>query len=83
MGMLAESVDHVIGVDTHRDSHTAAVLDRTGSVLARGDQGGNAGRCSAWVHGCGSATAEVLRKGTFSTPGRSYVQGANGVGDLG
>lgn len=46
-------------------------------------EGGNAGRCSAWVLGCGSATAEVLRKGTFSTPGRSYVQGANGVGDLG
>ena len=27
MGMLAERVDHVIGVDTHRDAHTAAVLD--------------------------------------------------------
>ncbi len=34
MGMLAEDVDHVIGVDTHRDSHTAAVLDTTGAVLA-------------------------------------------------
>ena len=35
MGMLAEQVDHVIGVDTHRDSHTAAVLDTTGAVLAQ------------------------------------------------
>jgi transposase len=34
MGMLAEQVDHVIGVDTHRDSHTAAVVDPTGAVLA-------------------------------------------------
>ncbi len=34
MGMLADHVDHVIGVDTHRDSHTAAVLDTTGSVRA-------------------------------------------------
>lgn len=34
MGMLAEHVDHVIGVDTHRDSHTAAVLDTTGALLA-------------------------------------------------
>ena len=34
MGMLAQRVDHVIGVDTHRDSHTAAVLDTTGGVIA-------------------------------------------------
>jgi transposase len=33
VGMLAELVDHVIGVDTHRDSHTAAVLDTNGRVL--------------------------------------------------
>src|SRR6266568_3047477 len=34
LGMLAQRVDHVIGVDTHRDSHTAAVLDTTGGVVA-------------------------------------------------
>jgi transposase len=34
MGMLADEVDHVIGVDTHRDSLTAAVTDPTGAVLA-------------------------------------------------
>jgi hypothetical protein len=33
MGMLAERVDHVVGVDTHRDSHSAAiVVARTGEV---------------------------------------------------
>ena len=34
MGILAEQVDHVIGVDTHRDSHSAAVVAaRTGAVV--------------------------------------------------
>ena len=34
MGMLAERVDHVVGVDTHRDSHSAAiVVAGTGEVL--------------------------------------------------
>jgi transposase len=36
MSMLAELVDVVIGVDTHKHTHTAAVLDaRTGAVRAR------------------------------------------------
>jgi transposase len=36
MPMLAELVEVVIGVDTHADTHTAAVLDAgTGGVLAR------------------------------------------------
>ena len=36
MSMLAELAEVVIGVDTHKDSHTAAVVDvRTGGVLAR------------------------------------------------
>lgn len=35
MSMLAGHVDFVIGVDTHRDSNTAAVIDAvTGAVLA-------------------------------------------------
>lgn len=34
MSMLSGRVDHVIGVDTHRDTHTAAVVDAvTGGVL--------------------------------------------------
>jgi transposase len=36
MSMLAELVEVVIGVDTHSQTHTAAVIDaRTGAVLAR------------------------------------------------
>ncbi|MGY2082846.1 IS110 family transposase [Blastococcus sp. SYSU DS0539] len=36
MSMLAELVEVVIGVDTHKDTHTVAVVDaRTGGVLAR------------------------------------------------
>lgn len=34
MGILAEQVDHVIGVDTHRDSHSAAIVAAvTGAVV--------------------------------------------------
>jgi hypothetical protein len=34
MGILAEQVDHVIGVDTHRDSHSAAIVEAaTGAVV--------------------------------------------------
>lgn len=32
--MLADQVDAVIGVDTHRDTHTAAVVRPTGAVIA-------------------------------------------------
>ena len=34
--MLAEQVDYVVGVDTHRDQHALAVVDaRTGAVVAQ------------------------------------------------
>jgi transposase len=33
--MLAEQVDHVIGVDTHRDSNTAAILNPAGALQAQ------------------------------------------------
>jgi transposase len=32
--MLEGKVDQVIGVDTHRDRHAAAILDRNGGVVA-------------------------------------------------
>ena len=35
MGMLEGQVQFVIGVDTHRDTHTAAVCGPTGAVLAQ------------------------------------------------
>ena len=34
MSMLAESVDAVIGVDTHTDTHTACLLDAAGREIA-------------------------------------------------
>jgi len=44
--MLEGRVDHVIGVDTHRDTHAAAVLDPNGGVRAHvevtADQAGHA-----------------------------------------
>ena len=35
MPMLEGKVDHVIGVDTHRDTHAAAILDRNGGLVAQ------------------------------------------------
>jgi transposase len=46
MAMLAESVDAVVGVDTHTDTHTACLLDRLGrevvTVTVPADPGGYA-----------------------------------------
>ena len=42
--MLAEQTDFVIGVDTHRDRHSAAILASSGGLVdetsASADQGG-------------------------------------------
>ena len=35
MPILEGKVDHVIGVDTHRDRHTAAILDPNGGLVAQ------------------------------------------------
>ena len=35
MPMLEGNIDYVIGVDTHRDAHAAAILDRNGGLVAR------------------------------------------------
>ena len=35
MPMLEGKVDAVIGVDTHRDAHTAAILDRNGGLVTQ------------------------------------------------
>jgi transposase len=32
--MLADQIDHVIGVDTHKDSHSTAVVNPIGAVVA-------------------------------------------------
>jgi hypothetical protein len=33
--LLEGNIDHVIGVDTHRDAHAAAILDCSGGLLAQ------------------------------------------------
>jgi len=33
--MLEGKIDHVIGVDTHRDAHAAAILDPNGGLVAQ------------------------------------------------
>jgi hypothetical protein len=33
--MLEGNIDHVIGVDTHRDAHAAAIHDRNGGLVAQ------------------------------------------------
>ena len=38
--MLADDLDVVIGVDTHKHTHTAAALSATGGVLAKDEPGG-------------------------------------------
>jgi transposase len=41
--MLAEQVDYVVGVDTHRDQHALAIVDvRTGAVIAQTTAAANA-----------------------------------------
>ena len=52
MARLADTVDAVIGVDTHTDTHTACLMDRLGRQLAvitiAADPGG-CGRLLAWA----------------------------------
>ena len=53
MAMLAELVEVVIGVDTHKHTHTAAVVAAaTGAVLDAGDRAGRprpaTGSCCSW-----------------------------------
>ena len=71
MGMLAEQVDYVIGVDTHRDAHTAAIVDAsTGAVVAqttmRGRRVGLSSGC------CASPTTRAAAVGS----GRSRAPAA-------
>jgi transposase len=39
MSMVADEVEFVIGVDTHKHGHSAAIVDRNGAVLAEGEVG--------------------------------------------
>ncbi len=46
--MLAEQVDYVVGVDTHRDQHALAIVDaHTGAVIAQTTTAASAGGSSS------------------------------------
>ena len=51
MAMLAELVDGVIGVDTHRDTLTAAAVTNLGGVLAQATTSADA---AGYQHSCSS-----------------------------
>jgi transposase len=67
MDMLAESVDAVIGVDTHTDTHTACLLDNTGREL-----GVVTVKASPWGYG------ELLKWARHSSPGPALVWAIEG-----
>jgi transposase len=50
--MLADVVDAVVGVDTHRDSHQVEIASRTGTPIATCQIGNDAGGFAellAWI----------------------------------
>jgi hypothetical protein len=59
MGMLEGQVEFVIGVDTHRDTHTAAVCDPTGAVLAHA----TVATTTAGIGGCWAGPSGTHRGG--------------------
>jgi len=77
---LAEQVDAVVGIDTHRDTHEAEIADATGAAIATikisNDSAGFA-TLLAWVaeHAPGSRIA-ISIEGT-----RSYGVGRPRLGD--
>src|SRR5438552_457451 len=52
MTMLADRVDFVIGVDTHKQAHTAVTLDRLGALVAEKDAKANVAGYRALLGSC-------------------------------
>jgi transposase len=67
MSMLAKSVDAVIGVDTHTDTHTACLVDQTGRDLA-----------TVTVEATPDGYAELLAWAMRQTPGPRLVWAVEG-----
>ena len=58
--MLADEVDYVVGVDTHRDLHVAAALDQLGGLLGTATfptMTAGYRALSAWLRGFGEIVA--------------------------
>jgi transposase len=71
MNMMPEQVDYVIGVDTHKYRHSAAVLANTGGVLAKLES-----------EASGAGYLELLSLGLAHAPGRR-VWAVEGTGSYG
>ncbi len=68
MTMLAESVDAVIGVDTHTDTHTACLVDRTGREIA-----------TITVEACPDGYADLLAWAVDHAPGPRLMWAVEGT----
>ena len=71
MTILAERVDVVIGVDTHTDTHTAALLTAAGAIVADLTVGRRAGRGQAAGLGRGPRRRTCVGSGSSTAPGRT------------
>jgi hypothetical protein len=69
--MLADEVDYVIGVDTHRDAHAVAVIDAIGSVVMEAVTAAN-----------DAAFARLLERIDVEAPGRRAwaIEGSGSYG---
>ena len=72
MDMLADRVDAVIGVDTHTDTHTAAICDARGGVLA-----------TLTVATTTAGYAQLLDAAAETAPGPRLVWAIEGTGSYG
>jgi len=77
MTMLADQVDVVVGVDTHKHTHTAAVSAATGGVLAERTVGAceqGYEELALWAEGHGSRRAWAIEgTGSFGTGLTRYL----------
>jgi transposase len=69
--MLAQEVDYVIGVDTHKESHSAAVVNATGGVIV-----------GLEASACGSGYRTLLRHANSHAAGRR-IWAVEGTGSYG
>lgn len=77
--MLANKVDYVIGVDTHKDSHSAAVLSASGGVVSSlevtaSQAGYERLLAMALSPSCGSAGLGVEGTGSYGSGLATFLQ---------
>src|SRR5918994_1259513 len=68
MAILAEDFVHVVGVDTHAQTHTAAVVDRTGAVRAEFSDTTDPAGLERLVEAARGAAREALSRAHLASP---------------